>query len=123
MNALVRRSEDVDVVTTAFGSMRWMASGTLTDTGLTLGRVIIEPGKANDRHAHPSCSEVLYLLAGNLEHSIGDEVVAMAPGDSVVIPAGTYHNARSIGRAPADMIVAYSAGDRGYKPESGARTE
>jgi quercetin dioxygenase-like cupin family protein len=103
--------------------MRWMASARLTATDLTLGRVVIEPGKANDRHAHPGCQEVLYLLKGRLEHSIGERSVVMESGDSVVIPRGVYHNARNIGRAPADMIVAYSAGDRGYEPESGAGTE
>ncbi|MBD3240734.1 MAG: cupin domain-containing protein [Chitinivibrionales bacterium] len=123
MSAVVRRCADVQTVETGFGNMRWMANARLTRTELTLGRVVIEPGKANDRHRHPSCSEVLYLLSGRLEHSVGGERVVMEAGDSIVIPEGVFHNARSIGNAPADMIVAYSSGDRGYQAESGAGTE
>ena len=48
---------------------------------------------ATDRHAHPACQEVLYLLAGKLEHTLGDESVTMEAGDSIVVPPGANHNA------------------------------
>jgi quercetin dioxygenase-like cupin family protein len=95
-----------------WGSLTWVASRELCGAPLTLGRVVIKRGDHNPRHAHPNCDEVLLLLSGRLEHSAGDEKVILEPGDAIRIPAGVYHNAVSIGESDADMIVAFSAGDR-----------
>jgi quercetin dioxygenase-like cupin family protein len=103
--------------------MRWLAGKKATGTDITLGRVVIGPGKQNPRHCHPNCQEVLYLMAGRLEHSLGREKVTMECGDSIVIPPDTYHNAVNTGSVDADMIVAYSSGERGYRPEKGAESE
>ncbi len=103
--------------------MRWLANAESTGTDITLGRVVIQPGKQNDRHMHPAAEEVLYLLSGELVHTLGDEEVAMAAGDTIVVPPDTFHNARNTGSVPADMIVAYSSGNRGYVPEVGGRDE
>jgi mannose-6-phosphate isomerase-like protein (cupin superfamily) len=119
----MRRNADIENTETSFGSMRWVADEMSAGTGITVGRVVIEPGKANQRHAHPDCEEVLYLMAGRLEHSFGKEIVAMGAGDTIVIPPGTNHNARSVGDVAADMIVAYSSGRRGYVPENGTGEE
>jgi quercetin dioxygenase-like cupin family protein len=123
VSTVVRRDADVEQTPTGFGSMRWMASAELTGTDITLGRVVIEPGMQNDRHAHPDCQEVPYLLAGRLEHTLGDESVTMETGDSIVVPPGASHNARSIGDVAADMIVAYSSGDRGYAAQDSPEQE
>ena len=106
---------------TAWGSLRWLASGEIGNVeGLTLGRVVIRRGASNPRHSHPGCEEVLYLLAGRLEHTLGDRTVTLAPGDTLAIPAGVFHNARSVGDEDADMIVAYSTGVRDFVLESEA---
>ena len=105
---------------TSWGSLRWLASreiGNVQD--LTLGRVVIRRGQQNPRHCHRTCEEVLYLLSGRLEHTVGDETVALGPGDTLAIPAGVFHNARSVGDEDADMIVAYSSGERDFVLEAG----
>ncbi len=101
-----------------WGSLTWFAGKALGNSqGLTFGRVVIEPGKANPRHAHPNCDEVLYLLSGRLEHSVGDEKVMVTPGDTLIVRAGCAHNAVNVGDVDADMIVAYSSGDRQFQLE------
>ena len=100
-----------------WGSLTWFASSELTDTDLTLGRAIIKPGKANPRHCHDTCEEVLYLLRGRLEHTLGQDTVIMEPGDTLVVPPGVMHNGVSIGDGDADMIVAYSSGQRDFRKE------
>ena len=57
---------------------------------------------------------MLYLLAGRLEHSLGEQIVVLEPGDTLVIPPGVFHNARSVGDIDADMMVAYSTGVRDF---------
>jgi glucosamine-6-phosphate deaminase len=112
------------IVDEGWGNLNWLANESLTGSrDITLGRVIIRPGRHNRRHRHPGSEEVLYLLKGTLRHSIGDSNVVMNAGDTISIPAGVFHNAVNIGDEDADMIVAHSSGCRDFElempPESG----
>ncbi|KPK80537.1 MAG: hypothetical protein AMJ81_11905 [Phycisphaerae bacterium SM23_33] len=101
-----------------WGSLEWLASRQIGNAeNLTLGRVVIKPGKANPHHGHRNCQELLYLLRGRLEHTIGDRTVVQAAGETVAIPAGVFHHALNIGEEDADMIVAYDAGERDFVRE------
>lgn len=116
----VRRAEDTETarIDEAWGSLRWLAGRRQGNAqGLVLGRVIIVEGQANPRHSHSNCEEALYLLRGRLRHSVGDKTVLLEAGDCLVVPAGVAHNALNIGGEPADMIVAYSSGERDFTPE------
>jgi quercetin dioxygenase-like cupin family protein len=105
-------------VNASWGSLTWLASGeTGNAEGVTVGRVRIGRGMCNPRHSHPNCEEVLYLLKGRLEHSVGGERVTLSPGDCLVLEKGVPHNAWSVGEEDADMIVAYSSGDRRFQRE------
>ena len=114
-NRCVVPAAEAPLVEARWGSLRWLASrevGNVRD--LTLGRVVIQRGQANPRHCHRTCEEALYLLAGRLEHTVGDETILLEPGDTLAIPPGVFHNARSIGEVDADMMVAYSTGERDF---------
>ncbi len=101
-----------------WGSLTWLAGASVSkDDPLTLGRVVIRRGCSNPRHAHSNCREALYLLAGRLRHTVGDESVILEPGDTLIVPPGVFHNAESIGEEDADMIVAYDSGQRDFIPE------
>jgi quercetin dioxygenase-like cupin family protein len=100
-----------------WGSLRWLAGREQTDTDLTLGRVAIKSGCGNPRHSHPNCDEVLYLLHGSLDHWVDGEKVTVREGDTLVVPAGAAHNAINVGEDDADMIVAYTSGDRQFQAE------
>jgi quercetin dioxygenase-like cupin family protein len=120
MDFSVRTSRDAEDrrVETDWGSLCWLAGKAVGNAeGLTLGRVIIRKGQSNPPHSHGNCEEALYLLAGKLEHFIGAEKVILEPGDTLVVAAGAVHYARSIGEEDADMIVAYSAGEREFRKE------
>ncbi len=115
----VRRAADAGRkrVDEAWGSLTWLASASIGNTDrLTVGRVVIRPGASNPRHYHATCEEVLTLLAGRLEHAIGDEVVTLDPGDTIVIPRGVEHSARNISTVDADMVVCYDTGRRDFHP-------
>ncbi|MBN1674442.1 MAG: cupin domain-containing protein [Kiritimatiellae bacterium] len=102
-----------------WGSLVWTAGAPIGNAeGLTLGRVTIRKGCSNPRHAHCNCEEVLYLLAGRLEHHTGDQNGALEPGDTLTVPAGVFHNATCIGGQDADMIVAYSSANRDFVKEN-----
>jgi quercetin dioxygenase-like cupin family protein len=100
-------------ITENWGSLTWLADQQIGNAqNLTLGHVIIKPGASNPRHCHPNCEEVLYLLSGRLEHSVGEEKIPASAGDVFTVGPGIYHHATNTGSEDAHMIVAYSAGNR-----------
>jgi len=111
--AVVTRSTDDKVVEFPWGYLRWHVSGELgnSDT-LTVGQAVIRPGEQNPRHYHPNCDEVLYVLKGHIQHSMGDRTVEMGVGDTVSIPTGVVHNARNIGTEDAVLAISFSSADR-----------
>lgn len=120
MHYTVRRTAEAENqrIAEEWGSLNWLASAKIGNAeGVTVGRVTIRPGQANPRHSHSSCEEVLYLLAGRLEHWIGDESVILEPGDTLTVPAHVAHYAVNVGDGEADMIVAYSSGERDFQLE------
>lgn len=97
----------------AWGSIQWLISGErLANANITFGYVEIEAGQKNPRHYHPNSDEVLYLLEGELDHSLGDAVHHLSPGMAIFIPQNVEHDARNIGQVTARMVVAYPTGDR-----------
>ncbi|MCX7018129.1 MAG: cupin domain-containing protein [bacterium] len=108
----------------SWGSLQWLASSGIGNSDhMTLGRVIIKRGYSNPRHSHPGCDEILHLLRGRLQHSLGSDTVKLDAGDTLVIERGVAHNAVSVGDEDAEMIVAYPTGHRDFRPETAADGE
>lgn len=112
-NVSVARQGNHAIENMSWGRLEWMVSGALSNsTTMTVGRCYISPGAANPRHYHPNCDEVLHLLQGEIEHSVGDRTVRMAAGDAISIPATAVHNARNVGAEEAVMVICFSSADR-----------
>ncbi len=113
MHDALKRFADGEVLEQEWGQIVWLVSRGLGNSNtMTFGHVTIKAGQANPRHRHPNCDEILHLLSGRLEHSLGDERFLMEPGDSVSIPTGSWHNARTLGDTDAHMVIAFSSPDR-----------
>ncbi len=96
-----------------WGSIQWLCDGQMfADAQQTFGYVRIEPGVKNPRHLHPNSDEVLLLLEGELQHSLGEESHQLLPGMAIHIPQGVEHDARNTGAVTARMVVAYPTSDR-----------
>ena len=103
-----------------WGTIVWAASNELTgQDALTVGRVTIEAGKRNSEHYHPDCDETLYLLEGELTHTLGDESVTLEPGDCIHIPAGEPHQGINDGDVDAVAVISYDTGSRDAVFEDG----
>ena len=115
---VLRRAHQHEVITEDWGTLSWVASKPLGNAeGLTVGCATIKPGKTNPRHRHPKSEEVLYLLKGQIKHSLDDKIITMSAGDVITIAPGVFHNATCIGSEDAEMIVVYSRGTRGFELE------
>lgn len=98
---------------TSWGTLTWLISGEATKGAeQTFGVVTISPGCANPLHLHPNCEEILYVVSGTCEHTVGDTTVDLAPGQAICIPRGTPHCARTTSNEPLVVVVAFSSPDR-----------
>ena len=96
-----------------WGEIRWIWNSKIDgDAEQTLGHVIIYPGKKNTFHAHPNCEELLYVLEGECDHWVDDEVYHLKKGMLIFIPEGADHYAINTGDEVFEAVISYSSPDR-----------
>jgi uncharacterized cupin superfamily protein len=72
--------------------------------GATLTEVA--PGALSfPRHAHHANEEAIYVLSGSGEARIGEERVAVRPGDWIALPAGPSHAHQMVNSSATDPLV------------------
>ena len=102
-----------DAIRFPWGSIKWLFSGELqSNAEMTFGFVEIRPGMKNPKHLHPNSDEVLYLIEGELDHSLGDTVHHLKAGMAIHIPRGVEHDAVNTSDVTARMVVSYPTPDR-----------
>ena len=68
-------------------------------------------------HRHDNCAEILHVLEGAVAVSTGEgEPLPLAPGETHVFSAYTPHSVRNTGDTDAVLMLAFSSGNRHYKP-------
>jgi quercetin dioxygenase-like cupin family protein len=103
-----------------WGRITWLVTGTMRNSeNLTFGRVTIKPHAKNPVHRHPNCEELLYVVSGRIEHTLGDARYIMEAGDTIVIPAGVWHNAAALTGEGAELIICFSSADRQTESKEG----
>jgi len=74
--------------------------------GYTIGTPLLEREPPHAGEMHPDGDELLHLLSGRvdvlLEEADGDRVVALQPGDAIVVPRGIWH--RVLLREPSRLL-------------------
>jgi quercetin dioxygenase-like cupin family protein len=110
------RFEEAEVQKQPWGWIRWLMNSKIDpEAEMTLGVVHIDPGQANPLHVHPNSAEYLHVLSGSCEHRVGGKWVALKAGDTIRIPKGAAHSART-GREPCRVLVVYDTGQRQMVP-------
>lgn len=113
MNNIVRRVSETDAVPLSWGRLVWLIGEKETPGAeQTLGVVTIEPGKRNPLHFHPNCEELLFVMEGEADHKLGDEMFHITAGDVIRIPQGVPHWAQAKGDTPLVAVISFSAADR-----------
>jgi oxalate decarboxylase/phosphoglucose isomerase-like protein (cupin superfamily) len=106
------RPSDVETMVFDWGTIKWMSEPRVTNTsGFTMGVVLLEPGKGHERHNHPGCEEILYVVSGQGNQMIdvdGERWQPVAAGDLVHIPADIFHATINTGWEPLKMVAVYS---------------
>ncbi|MEX2245538.1 MAG: cupin domain-containing protein [Dehalococcoidia bacterium] len=113
----VRRNVGSRAETMDFGSVEWASRGGSPEGAeQTVGLAVFEAGKSNVEHVHPNCEEVVYVLEGEVEHTLGDQSTTLREGDLIVVPRGAAHRLLNNGPAPVRVYIVFSAPDRQFEP-------
>ena len=80
------------------------------DTGgaYCLLEVGLAPGMMVPRHTHTREDEAYYVLSGELEVVVGDEVFILRAGDTLMAPRDIPHRLRNSGNAENHYIIMFS---------------
>ena len=96
------------------------AGGERTGGALVLLENLVPPGGGPPPHAHTREDEFLYVLAGRLDVTIGDQLHALAPGGFAYVPRGTVHTFSNAGATTSRILIGFTpAGIEGFFREAG----
>jgi quercetin dioxygenase-like cupin family protein len=112
----VQEFDKVEVQKYPWGWIRWLMNSQLDPKSeMTFGVVYIKPNQSNPLHIHPNCEECLHVLSGSCEHLLGDKWIKLKKGDTLRIPLGVRHAART-GDESCRAVIVYNTGDRQFEP-------
>src|SRR5262244_1282464 len=83
-------------------------SGTDTGGAYCLLEVSLAPGMAVPRHTHTREDEVYFVLAGELEVTVGDEMFVLQPGDTLLAPRDIPHELRNSSKTTNHYLLVFS---------------
>jgi quercetin dioxygenase-like cupin family protein len=83
-------------------------SGPDTGGAYCLLEVSLAPGMAVPRHTHTREDEVYFVLAGELEVSVGEKTFVLRPGDTLLAPRDIPHELRNSGDATNHYLLVFS---------------
>jgi quercetin dioxygenase-like cupin family protein len=70
-------------------------------------RIDLDPGAFAPLHKHPG-EEVIYVIEGMLEYTVGDNPPrTYKPGEVLIVPPGTLHSARNVGTTNGAELATY----------------
>jgi quercetin dioxygenase-like cupin family protein len=102
----LQSADNVETQQFPWGHIRWLMNGTIDPRAeMTMGVVHFEPNQSNVLHVHPNSAEYLHMLSGSAEHLIDGRWVTLKAGDTLRIPKGVPHQARTKDQAYDALIV------------------
>ena len=111
----VRRSVGTAAEIAPFGRIDWaVRAGTLDDVEQSVALAVFEPGSSNAEHYHPNCEEIVFVLEGEVEHTLGDKSTTLHAGDLIVVPRHAHHRILNESLTPCRLLVMFSSPDREF---------
>lgn len=113
----VRRNAGDAAEPADFGSVHWVSrGGDPPGAEMTVGVAVFAAGKSNVEHIHPNCEEVVFVLDGQVEHTLGGQRTILRAGDLIVVPRDVPHRLINRSDAPARCLIVFSSPDRQFVP-------
>jgi quercetin dioxygenase-like cupin family protein len=86
----------------------FLVTGEETNGAYFAMEAIVPPGGGPPPHIHTREDETFYVLEGEIEFVLGDDVVTATAGDFVNVPRGTVHCFRNTGTQGARLILTFT---------------
>lgn len=104
---------DVEAQVFDWGKLYWLSEPRVTGAEkFSAGIVVLTQGKGHERHNHPGCEEILYVISGKgyqiVELESGKVEGDVEPGILVHIPPGIYHSTINTGSEPMHLLAIYA---------------
>ncbi len=113
----IRRRVGAEAETADFGGVHWaVRAGSPAGAELTVGLATFDAGKSNAEHIHPNCEEVVFVMEGEVEHTLGDQRTTLRAGDLIVVPRNVPHRLMNESAAPVRAYIVFSSPDRQFVP-------
>lgn len=104
---VIRRPNDSEGVMLGGQPMVFLVTG--QDTRYTsMFDWTVPPGFATGRHVHRVQEETFYMLEGECEWRVDDQVVHATPGTFLFVPPGLPHDIANTSAAPVRMLMTVS---------------
>ena len=91
-------------------SIRLIARAIDTDGRFTVFEQTTPAGWGPPRHVHAKEDEIVYVLDGTYEVSLGDERRTVSAGGCAILPRGIPHGFRNVGDTPARFVCVVTPG-------------
>lgn len=116
------RTGDIPLIASSNGNY---TNGVVTRKGgateVSVVRQRQEAGGFNPPHMHDH-EEVMLVQEGAATVTVGAEIVTLAPGDMLVVPANTVHQVRNAGETTGEWLYISPSGMRFLRPNGEAAT-
>lgn len=90
----------------ALGSI--LLSGEDTGGAYCLLDLRVAPGKGVPRHTHTREDEAIFVLSGELEAIVGDELFTLRAGETLIAPRNIPHHLRNSGTVSNHYLIMFS---------------
>ncbi len=111
LESLVKRAFGTGAETRPFGTIEWE-----TGAEMSVAMAVFEDGTDNAEHTHPNCEEAVFVLEGEVEHTLGDQSTILRPGDLLVVPRHAPHRLLNRSGKPCRMLILFSSAEREFVP-------
>ena len=105
--AVIRRPDDRQGVNLSGQPMAFLVTSQHT-RHTSMFDWTLPPRFATGRHVHRVQEETFYMLEGECEWRVGDQVVRATPGTYLFIPPGIQHNILNVSATPARVLMTVS---------------
>jgi len=112
---IVRNADQVEPVPCPCGS----STRVITRADTEVASLHVTEIRDSKKHYHRQCTEYYFVLEGAGEMELAEDVVALRPGTTIVIPPGTPHRGRGDFRTLVVCIPALADADVHYCEEAG----
>jgi quercetin dioxygenase-like cupin family protein len=90
------------------GHVIFKARGEQTGGRLTVLETVVTPGDGPPLHVHTKDDEAVYVLEGDIDFRVEDELYSTRAGSFVFIPRGAPHTFQNVGTDDARMLLTFA---------------